>query len=104
MSKIRITNKIPYFCTDIAYDCNCQQYKKIYEYFLILDNKGYSFTRKKDLKAFLYEKIQDKTYKNKNHIDEQHVSCVVTNKKTINDVIEVHIYDLFNICSFWDNY
>ena len=93
MGKIKITNNKPYL-----------QYKKIYEYFLILNKQGYSFTRKKDLKAFLYEKIDDKTYKNKNEIDEQRVSCVVTNRKLVNDVVHVHVYDLFNNTPFWDNY
>ena len=97
MDKIKIINNVPYFC-------NSKPYKRIYEYFLILNTKGYNFTTKKDLKAFLYEKIKDKTYSNKNEIDEQKVSCVVTNRKTINDVVHVHIYDLFNITSFWDNY
>ena len=95
MDKIKITNITPYLSNE---------YKRIYKYFLIVNNKGYSFTRKKDLKAFLYDKIQDKTYKNKNHIDEQRVSCVVTNRSVINDVVHVHIYDLFNITSFWHNY
>ena len=88
----------------MAYSCNSKQYKRIYEYFLVLNKKGYSFTKKRDLKAFLYEKIKDKTYNNKNHIDEQRVSCIITNRKTINDVVHVHIYDLFNISSFWYNH
>ena len=104
MNKIKITNNTPYFCTNNAYNCNSEQYKRIYEYFLVLNNKGYSFTRKRDLKSFLYEKIQNKTYHDKNHVDEQRISCIVTNRKTINDVIHVHVYDLFNISSFWDNY
>ena len=104
MDKIKSINNTPYFCTDISVSCNSKQYKKIYEYFLILNKRGYSFTKKKDLKAFLYEKIEDKTYRNKNEIDEQRVSCVVTNRSIINDVVHVHIYDLFNISSFWDNY
>ena len=99
MKNIKITNNVPYLC-----DNNDRQYKKIYWYFLVLNNQCYSFTCKRDLKSFLYEKIQDKTYKNKNEIDEQRVSCIVTNRKTINDVVHVHIYDLFNISSFWDNY
>ena len=94
MKNIKITNNTPYL----------NGFKKIYEYFLILNNKGYSFKRKKDLKAFLYDKIQDKTYSNINAIDEQHVSCMVTNRSMINDVVHVHIYDLFNITSFWHNY
>ena len=104
MENIKITNNTPYFCTNMAYNCNSKQYKRVYKYFLVLENKGYSFTRKKDLKAFLYKKIKDKTYKNKNQIDEQRVSCVVTNRKIINDTVHVHIYDLFNVTSFWDNY
>ena len=104
MNKIKITNNVPYFCTPNAYNCNSKQYKRIYEYFLVLNKKGYSFTCKKDLKAFLYEKIKDKTYKNKNEIDEQRVSCIITNRSIINDVVHAHIYDLFNISSFWDNY
>ena len=103
MSKIKITNKLPYLIK-IDSNHNVLEYKKVYKYFLFLDNKGYSFARKKDLKAFLYEKIEDKTYSNKNEIDEQRVSCVVTNRSIINDVVKVHIYDLFNITSFWDNY
>lgn len=98
MKKVKITNNVPYlFNTD-------KQYKRIYKYFLILNNKGYNFKRKSDLKSFLYKKIGDKTYKNKNEVDEQRVSCVVTNRVTINEVIKVHVYDLFNITSFWDNY
>ena len=104
MDKIKITYNTPYFCTSTAYNCNSKQYKRVYKYFLILNRRGYSFTRKKDLKNFLYEKIQDKTYHNKNHIDEQRVSCIVTNRSLVNDVVHVHIYDLFNIPSFWDNY
>ena len=103
MNKIKITNNVPYLIR-IDSNHNVKQYKRIYKYFLILDNKGYSFTKKRDLKDFLYEKIQDKTYYNKNEIDEQRVSCVVTNRAIINDVVHVHIYDLFNISSFWDNY
>lgn len=99
MNRIKITNKVPYLG-----ESNDNGYKKIYEYILILNNKGYSFTRKRDLKSFLYERIKDKTYNNKNHIDEQRVSCIVTTRKTIKDVVKVHIYDLFNISSFWDNY
>ena len=102
MNKIKINNKMPYFCTANAY--NSKKYKKIYEYFLILDKKGYSFTRKNDLKNFLYEKITDRTYKNKNEIDEQQISCIVTNRSVVNDVVHAHVYDLFNITSFWDNY
>ena len=98
MDKIKITNNMPYLFS------NSKQYKRIYKYFLILNNKGYSFTRKRDLKAFLYEKIHDKTYSNKNEIDEQRVSCVVTNRSIINNVVKVHVYDLFNISSFWSNY
>lgn len=97
MEKIKITNKVPY-------SHNAIEYNRIYKYFLILNNKGYNFKRKKDLKAFLYEKIEDKTYKNKNEIDEQKVSCIVTNRSIVNDVIKVHVYDLFNVSSFWDNY
>ena len=104
MNKIKITNNVPYLMKVNAKDFNCMQYKRIYKYFLVLNNKGYSFTRKKDLKAFLYEKLEDKTYHNKNHIDEQRVSCIVTNRAIINDVVHVHVYDLFNISSFWDNY
>lgn len=100
MKNIKITNNKPYLYNNN----NDNQYKKIYEYFLILNNRGYSFARKKDLKAFLYEKIHDKTYSNKNEIDEQRVSCVVTNRKTVNNVVKVHVYDLFNISSFWSNY
>ena len=92
MKKVKITNNVPF------------GNKRIYEYFIILNNKGYNFKRKKDLKAFLYEKLHDKTYHNKNEIDEQRVSCIVTNRKIINDVVKVHVYDLFNITSFWDNY
>ena len=103
MEKIKITNNVPYLIR-IDSNHNVIIYKRIYKYFLILNNKGYSFTRKKDLKAFLYEKIQDKTYYDKNHVDEQRVSCIVTNRAIINDVVHVHIYDLFNISSFWDNY
>ena len=103
MEKIKITNSKPYFCTNMAYNCNSKQYKKIYEYFLILNKRGHNFTRKKDLKSFLYEKIQEKIYHNKNEIDEQHVSCVVTNRSVVNDVVHVHVYDLFNITSFCDN-
>ena len=103
MNKIKITNNTPYLIK-IDSDHNVLEYKRIYKYFLVLDKRGYSFTRKKDLKAFLYEKIHDKTYHDKNHVDEQHVSCIVTNRSIINDVIEVHVYDLFNITSFWDNY
>ena len=103
MEKIKITNNVPYLIR-IDANHNVIEYKRVYKYFLILNNKGYSFTRKRDLKVFLYEKIQDKTYHNKNHIDEQRVSCVVTNRSIINDVIYLHIYDLFNISSFWDNY
>ena len=103
MEKIKITNNVPYLIR-IDANHNVIKYKRIYKYFLILNKRGYSFTRKKDLKAFLYEKIQDKTYKNKNEIDGQHVSCIVTNRSIINDVVHVHVYDLFNITSFWDNY
>ena len=103
MEKIKITNNVPYLIR-IDSNHNAITYKRIYKYFLVLNNKGYSFTRKKDLKAFLYERINDKTYKNKNEIDEQRVSCIVTNRAIINDVVKVHIYDLFNITSFWDNY
>ena len=103
MENIKITYNVPYLIK-IDSNHNAVEYKRVYKYFLVLDNKGYSFTRKKDLKAFLYEKIQDKTYHDKNHIDEQRVSCIVTNKAIINDVVHVHIYDLFNIDSFWDNY
>ena len=103
MEKIKITNNVPYLIR-IDDKHNVIEYKRIYKYFLALNNRGYSFTRKKDLKAFLYEKIKDKTFNNKNHIDEQRVSCVVTNRAIINDVVLVHIYDLFNISSFWDNY
>lgn len=103
MKRIKITNNVPYLIR-IDSKHNVTEYKKVYKYFLILNNKGYSFTRKRDLKAFLYEKIEDKTYNNKNHIDEQRVSCVVTNRAIINDVVKVHVYDLFNITSFWDNY
>ena len=95
MKNIKITNNVPYLS-----DHNVN----VYKYFLILNEKGYSFTRKKDLKVFLYEKIEDKTFKNKNEIDELRVSCIVTNRSIINDVVHVHIYDLFNISSFWDNY
>lgn len=103
MEKIKITYNVPYlFRIDSKH--NVIEYKRIYKYFLVLNNKGYSFIRKKDLKAFLYEKIQDKTFHNKNEVDDQRVSCVVTNKSIINDVVKVHIYDLFNISSFWDNY
>ena len=103
MEKIKITNNVPYL---IKIDCNHNvvKYNRIYGYFLILNNKGYSFKRKKDLKAFLYERIKDKTFRNKNEIDDQLVSCIVTNRAIINDVVKVHIYDLFNITSFWDNY
>ena len=103
MSKIKITNNIPYLIR-IDSNHNVIQYKKVYKYFLVLNNKGYSFTRKRDLKAFLYEKIQDKTYHDKNQIDEQRVSCIVTNRAIINDIVKVHVYDLFNISSFWCNY
>lgn len=103
MSKIKITNHVPYLIR-IDSDHNAIEYKRVYKYFLILNNKGFTFNRKKDLKAFLYERIADKTYHDKNHIDGQRVSCVVTNKSIINDVVHVHIYDLFNITSFWDNY
>ena len=103
MKKIKITNNVPYLIK-VDSNHNVKQYKKVYKYFLILNNKGYSFTRKKDLKVFLYEKIADKTYQNKNEIDEQRVLCIVTNRSIINDVVKVHIYDLFNISSFWDNY
>ena len=103
MKKIKITNNVPYLIR-IDSNHNVIEYKKIYKYFLVLNNKGYNFKRKKDLKAFLYEKIKDKTYHNKNEIDEQRVSCIVTNRAIINDVIKVHVYDLFNITSFWDNY
>lgn len=100
MEKIKITNHVPYFCWLNATEFNCNQYKRIYEYFLILNGKCYNFKRKKYLKAFLYERIRDKTYHNKNEIDEQRVSCIVTK----NDVVKVHVYDLFSISSFWDNY
>ena len=103
MKKIKITNNVPYLIR-IDSNHNVIEYKKIYKYFLVLNTKGYNFKRKKDLKAFLYEKIKDKTYHNKNEIDEQRVSCIVTNRAIINDVIKVHVYDLFNITSFWDNY
>ena len=103
MDKIKITNNVPYLIS-IDANHNVTEYKRIYKYFLILNKRGYSFTRKKDLKNFLYEKIEDKTYKNKNEVDEQRVSCVVTNRSIINDVVHVHIYDLFNVSSFWDNY
>ena len=103
MKKIKITNNVPYLIR-IDSNHNVIEYKKIYKYFLVLNNKGYNFKRKKDLKAFLYEKIKDKTYHNKNEIDEQRVSCIVTSRAIINDVIKVHVYDLFNITSFWDNY
>ena len=103
MEKIKITNNVPYLIR-IDSNHNAVEYKRIYKYFLILNNKGYNFTRKKDLKAFLYEKINDKTYHDKNHVDEQRVSCVVTNRAIINDVVHVHVYDLFNISSFWNNY
>ena len=103
MEKIKITNNVPYLIR-IDSNHNVIIYKRVYKYFLVLNNRSYSFTRKKDLKAFLYERINDKTYHNKNHIDEQIVSCVVTNKSIINDVVKVHVYDLFNISSFWDNY
>ena len=103
MNKIKITYNVPYlFSVDDNH--NVIEYKRIYKYFLVLNNKGYSFKRKKDLKRFLYEKINEKTFHNKNEVDEQRVSCVVTNKAIINDVVKVHIYDLFNIGSFWDNY
>ena len=97
MEKIKITYNVPYFC-------NSSQYKRVYKYFLILNSKGYNFTRKKDLKSFLYEKIQEKIYHNKNEIDEQRVSCVVTNRSVVNDVVHVHVYDLFNVSSFWDSF
>ena len=103
MKKIKITNNVPYLIK-VDSNHNAIEYKRVYKYFLTLDNKGYNFKRKKDLKAFLYEKIQDKTYNDKNHIDEQRVSCIVTNRAIINDVVHVHIYDLFNITSFWGNY
>ena len=103
MNKIKITNNVPYLIR-IDSNHNVFEYKRVYKYFLVLNNRGYSFTRKKDLKAFLYEKINDKTYHNKNEIDEQRVSCIVTNRAIINDVVHVHIYDLFNISSFWCNY
>lgn len=103
MEKIKITNNVPYLIR-IDSNHNAIEYKRVYKYFLVLNNKGYSFTRKRDLKAFLYDKIKDKTYKNKNEIDEQIVSCIVTNKAIINDVVKVHVYDLFNISSFWGNY
>ena len=103
MKNIKITNNVPCLFR-IDSDHNVIEYKKVYKYFLTVNNKGYSFIRKKDLKAFLYEKIEDKTYHNKNEIEEQKVSCIVTNRSIINDVIKVHIYDLFNISSFWDNY
>ena len=103
MKNIEITNNTPYLIS-IDSNHNVIEYKRVYKYFLIINGKGYSFTRKKDLKAFLYEKIKDKTYKNKNEVDEQRVSCVVTSRSIINDVIKVHVYDLFNISSFWDNY
>lgn len=101
--KIKITNNVPCLFR-IDSNHNVVEYKKIYKYFLVLNNKGYNFGRKRDLKAFLYEKIKDKTYSNKNEIDEQRVSCIVTNRAIINDVVKVHVYDLFNISSFWDNY
>ena len=100
---IKITNNTPYLFK-IDSDHNVTEYKRVYRYFLVLNERGYSFKRKKDLKEFLYEKIQAKTYHNKNEIDEQRVSCVVTNRSITNDVVHVHIYDLFNISSFWDNY
>ena len=103
MKKIKIINNVPYLFK-IDNNHNVKQYKKVYKYFLIIGNKGYNFTKKKDLKEFLYEKIRDKTFSNKNEIDEQIVSCVVTNRSIINDVVHVHVYDLFNISSFWDNY
>jgi len=103
IKKVKITNNVPYLIR-IDSNYNAIEYKRVYEYFIILNKKYYSFTRKKDLKAFLYEKIKDKTYHNKNEIDEQHVSCVVTNKAIMNDVVEVHVYDLFNVTSFWNNY
>lgn len=103
MDKIKITTNVPYLFK-IDNNHNVIEYKRIYKYFLVLNNRGYSFTRKKDLKSFLYEKIEDKTFSNKNEVDEQRVSCVVTNRSIINDVVHVHIYDLFNITSFWDNY
>lgn len=101
--KIKITNNVPYLIR-IDSNHNVMEYKRVYKYFLILNNKGYSFRRKRDLKAFLYERIGDKTYSNKNEIDEQRVTCIVTNRSIINDVVKVHVYDLFNITSFWDNY
>lgn len=103
MERIKITNNVPYLIR-IDSNHNVIEYKRVYKYFLVLNNKGYSFTRKKDLKAFLHEKIQDKTFYDKNNVDEQIVSCVVTNREIINDVIKVHVYDLFNISSFWCNY
>lgn len=103
MEKIKITNHVPYLIR-IDDNHNVIEYKRVYKYFLVINNKGYNFKRKKDLKAFLYKKIQDKTFHNKNEIDEIKVSCVVTNRAIINDVVKVHIYDLFNVSSFWDNY
>ena len=103
MEKVKITNNVPYLIR-IDSNHNVFKYKRVYKYFLILDNKGYNFMRKRDLKSFLYEKIQDRTYHDKNHIDGQIVSCIVTNRSIINDVVKVHIYDLFNIDSFWGNY
>ena len=103
MNKIKITNNVPYLIR-IDSNYNTIEYKRIYEYFIILNKRGYNFTTKKALKAFLYEKIKDKTFGDVNQLTGTIVFCIVTNKKIINDVIRVHIYDLFNVTPFWDNY
>ena len=103
MERIKITNNVPYLIR-IDSNHNVVEYKRVYKYFIIVNKRGYSFTKKKDLKAFLYERIEDKTYHDKNQIDEQRVSCIVTNRNLINEVVHVHVYDLFNVTSFWDNY
>lgn len=103
MNKVKITYNVPYLCT-IDENYNSKTYTKVYEYFVIIDNKGYSFTRKRDLKKFLYDKIQDKTFHDVNQLTGTRVSCVVTNRTIINDVVKVHIYNLFNVTPFFCNY
>lgn len=103
MNKIKITYNVPYLIK-IDENYNAKEYKKVYEYCIIVNNKHYSFTKKRDLKKFLYEKIQDKTFHDVNELTGTTVSCVVTNRSIINDVIRVHVYNLFNITPFWYNY
>lgn len=103
MEKVKITNNVPYLY-GIDANHNVIEYKRVYKYFLTLDQKSYNFKRKKDLKNFLYKKIQDKTLHDVNQVTEIRVSCVVTNRNIINDVVKVHIYDLFNVTPFFCNY